>query len=197
MSLFGQFEGMKHFDTQTIYNTFLGLQPRQQTIALIGVGGLLFLLLLLPLFVTTSYLGGLEEDLTVAEEQLGSVVGDVQQYRSLQKDIQSIERAFKRQTNDSLLTIVQRLASEINITAERLSEKGRESEEFYETEKVSFYVGGVTLDQLVQLLHKIESSTQRIMKVRELVVKPTYGNRQLLNAEFKELAAYRLVTEGK
>ncbi len=183
---------LRRFDVEAIYNTFLGLQPRQQTIALASVAGMLVLMLVLPLSLANSHLNGLEERIAQAQQQIETAVGDVRQYSGLQGTLRRLEERFQRQTNESLLTLIQRIAGEVGVNAERPAERGRESSEFYEEEKVSFYLKSVPLEQLVQFLHRLENNRERIIRIKELVIAPVYGNRQMLNAEFKDVAAYRL-----
>lgn len=184
---------VRRFDIEAIYNTFLGLPPRQQTIALASVGALLVVILILPLSVASSHLRGLEKRIAGAQQQIETTVADVRHFSTLQAELKHMEERFQRQSNESLLTVIQRIAGEVGVTAERPAERGRESLEFYEEEKVSFYLKGVPLEQIVKFLHRLESATERIIRVKELVIAPVYGNRQYLNAEFKEVAAYRLV----
>lgn len=183
---------LRRFDVEAIYNTFLGLPPRQQTIALVSVGAIALLVLVLPLSLASSHLGGLEDRIAQAQQHIETTVTDVRQFTALQGDLKRLEERFQRQSSESLLTLIQRIAGDVGVTAERPAERGRESLEFYEEEKVSFYLKGVPLEQLVQFLHKLENATERIIRIKELVVAPVYGNRQFLNAEFKEVAAYRL-----
>lgn len=191
------FDNVRRFDLEALFNSFLGLSPQQQTTALVGIAVALVLMLVLPLSIATGQLGGLEDEIAQAEEKINTVVTDVQRYRAVRQRLDAVEGVYRQQTADSLLTVVQRIASEAGLTPAMLNERVPESQEFFEEEKVGFHVKSVTLEQLVKFVHLLESSRQRMMRIKALVVAPVYGNRQLLNAEFKELAAYRLAAEGK
>jgi hypothetical protein len=197
MALADILNSVRHIDLEGLYNTFLGLHPRQQTIALVGCGVGLLLILVLPISIAAGKLGGLEEDIAKTQAQIDTAVEKIQQYAKRKKELDRLEQQFTSQSGDSPLTVIQRIASDMGIKAERPAEKGKEPLEFYEEEKVSFHLRGVDLEQVVNFLHKLETSTQRIMRAREVIIAPEYGNRSELKAELKEVAAYRLVAEGK
>lgn len=187
---------MRRFDLDALYNSFLGLPPRHQTIAMAVSGVTLLLLLILPISLASGRLGTLEAEIAEAQQQIETAVTQIQQYRAARSRQTAIEQRFKQQATDSLLTVIQRLAGEAGVTVDNPAERGRESFDIYEEEMARFHVKSVPLDQLIKFLHQLESSTQRIIRVKELIITPVYGNRQLLNAEFKEIAAYRLVGEA-
>jgi hypothetical protein len=188
---------IRKFDVETLYNTFVGLPPQQQTMALAGGVVTLLLIFILPISIASSQLGGMEEDLQRMQERIDMIVDDIERYASMQGTMKTLERKFKGQTAESLLTVIQRIAKEVDVEAQRPAERGRDSLEYYDEEKASFHVKNVSLEQVVQLIHKIESSKQRIMRVKEMTIYPVYGNRSQLNAEFKEVAAYRFAAEAK
>lgn len=185
----------QRFDLEALYNTFVGLTSRQQLFVGGGVLGVLVVALVLPVMVAGAYLGGLQDDIAVARRQVDKVVQLVQRYQQARTRFTAASQVFQQQSGDTILPAIKRIAEEGGVTLEGRTERGRESFDIYEEEKASFNVKGVTVEALVKLLHAVESSKQRIMRVRELIVAPVYGNRQLLNAEFKEVAAYRLVEE--
>lgn len=185
----------QRFDLEALYNTFVGLTPRQQLLTGLGVLGALVVALVLPVMVATAYLGGLQADIAQARKQVEKVVQLVQRYQAARARVTAASLVFQQQSGDTILPAIKRIAEEGGVTLEGRTERGRESFDIYEEEKASFNVKGVNVETLVKLLHAVESSTQRIMRVRELIIAPVYGNRQLLNAEFKEVAAYRLVEE--
>lgn len=196
MALQDTMSAIRRLDVDALYNSFLGLPPRHQTITLAVGAVVLLLLLILPISLASGRLGTLEGEIAEAQQQIETVVTQIQQYRAARNRLTTIEQRFKQQATDSLLTVIQRLAGEAGVTVDNPAERGRESFDIYEEEMARFHLKSVPLDQLVTFLHQLESSTQRIIRVKELIITPVYGNRQLLNAEFKEIAAYRLVGEA-
>ncbi len=188
---------VRRLDLESIYNTFLGLPPRQQTIGLISGIGAIILIVFMPVYIASNKLMSMENEIVTIQKQLNTVVQEVRDYTAAQAKWKAIERKFRRQTGDSLLTSIQRIADKQGLTIDRPAERGREVSEYYEEELVSFNLKSITLEQLVHFLHALESSSQRIIQIKEISIAPVYGNRTLLNAEFKQVGAYRLVVEGK
>ncbi|MBI2343236.1 MAG: type II secretion system protein M [Deltaproteobacteria bacterium] len=188
---------LRRVDLNALYNTFLGFSPRQQTVVLAGGGLTILLILILPISIAAGKLGSLESQIVETQDQIDTVIHDIQGYKDVQERLQAIEQQFRQQTGESLLTLIQGIASQMNLSAERPAERGRESYEYYEEEMVSFHLKAVPLEQLVKFLHAVESARQRIVRIKEIIIAPVYGNRQLLNAELNEVAAYRLVAEEK
>lgn len=189
---------LKRFDAETLLNTFLGLAPREQIVAGVSALGVLVLIFIVPLAIANSFLGGFEEDIAAAQERMNKGVQLIQQYNQVRASTQNFEQLFTAQSADSIITAIQRVANDAQITLQPPpAERGKESFDIYEEEKAGFKLKGTTLEQTVKLLQGLEGATQRIMRVRELVLSPTYGNRQQLDAEFKDVTAYRLVGEEK
>jgi len=197
MDLKDTIQSLRRFDLESLFNTFLGLPPRQQTTALVGIGVALLLIVVLPVSIAAGRLGSLEKQIAEAREGVDTVVTEIQRYQELKTRLEGIEGIFKRQSADLLLTVIERIGSEAGVTVEQLSKKPAVVEENYEEERASFQLKKIALPQLVKFLNLLESSPQKIVRIKELITKPVYGNRKLLNAEFREVAAYKLVQEEK
>lgn len=188
---------VRGFDAESLYNSFLGLPPQQQTMAIGGSALALLLMLVLPISIAAGKLGSLESRIAEARTGVDAMVTEVQRYQTLQQEKEAIEGVFKRQSGDFLMTVIEKIAADTEVKAEQLQKKPPVSEDIYEEERASFVVQSVPLEQLVKVLHALESSPQKIIQIKELIVKPVYGNRAVLNAEFREVSTYKLVTEEK
>lgn len=187
---------LRRFDFDALFNTFLSMPPKQQTITLAVGGVLIFVFTVVPFFVVMSHLSGLEDDIAQHQEQMNSAIQNIHAFRQVEAELGALEKHFAQQSADSLLTVVKRVAEDSEVRAENSAGKGEEENEIFKEERLRFHVKQVELPQLVKFLHELESTTQRIIRVKKVKVTPVYGNRTLLNADFSEVSAYSLVADG-
>ncbi len=191
------FNNLRRLDIESIYNTFVGLPPQQQTIALVGTIVAVLLLTILPISLAGSQLGALETDVTHAQKRIDDAVVEITKYNEAKNRMTQIEQQFARQSGESLLAVIPRLATAAGVTSETPTEGLPESFDVYEVEKVSFTVPSAPLDQVVKFIYQLESNPQRIIRINKLKITPSYQSRTQLKAEFREVSAYKLVGQAK
>ena len=82
---------LKRFNFETLYNTFLGLNPREQMIALGGAAAGLLLLVGLPLSLASAKLGSLEEQIREGSEKQMEIARRMEQYQQIKKSLGRLE----------------------------------------------------------------------------------------------------------
>lgn len=191
------FGSLKRFDWEAVFNTFLALPARQQTVVLAAAIGVMALLVLVPVGVAVSSLQGLQSEVAAARDTLSSLTVDIQKYRESEGRVGALQKVFAGQSTDSLRTAISRIAGDAGVKVDEMAERGnKESFDFHEEEKGSFQLKNISLKDLVAFLHALETSTQRVIRVKKMIVRPDQKNRQLLNADFSEVAGYRLLNES-
>ena len=69
---------------EDLYNAFLGLEQRQQTLAVIGGIVLCLLIIILPISCASSKLGGLDKQYTKSRKSMNTFMGKIHRYQSSQ-----------------------------------------------------------------------------------------------------------------
>lgn len=185
---------VRRLDWNGALNTFLALPSRQQTIVLAGAIAIAAMVILVPLGIVVSSLQSMEAQIAETRGVLTSLTIDIQKYRDANAEVTALQKVFAAQSADSLRTAISRVGSESSVKVDDMSERGnKESFDFHEEEKGSFQLKGIAIKDLVAFLHKLETSTQRIIRVKKMIVRPDQRKRDQLNVDFSEVSAYRLL----
>lgn len=180
---------------ENLYNTFVGLSPRDQILAMVGGGVLGFLLLVLPLSITSSHLSGIEESIVKSHQQIDDIVGLIGDYQRIKSQYQSMDEALKR-GGGSISSSVEGVVESAGLR-ERVStikERPVRPTDLYDEMVVDVSMTKLTLDQIVSLLHQIEQSRTQVLRVVRIQLRVNFESRSLLDATFT-VSSYRLTGE--
>src|SRR3990167_5274662 len=100
----------RRFNFEALYNTFLGLQPREQIYALIGTGVVILIILGLPLSLASSKLGSLETQITQGRDKERQIVRELERYQQLQQQLKATESQISKGFDSTITTTMETLA---------------------------------------------------------------------------------------
>ncbi|MBI4124940.1 MAG: hypothetical protein HY609_07070 [Deltaproteobacteria bacterium] len=188
---------LKRFNFDTLYNTFLGLNPREQIFALIGAGAALLLVVGLPLLLASSKLSGLEEQIREGNEKRMEIGRRMEQYQQLRKKLGEMESRVEQGFDATVSSSLTGLATEAGLgeRIQNIRERGATPSELFDEISVEVKLTKVTLPQLIDYLYKIEKDPKRILRVTEMRIKRRFDDKRLFDVEF-QASTYRLQQAG-
>ena len=197
MGLKSRYSLFRRFDLDSLYNTFVGLTPREQMMAL-GVSAFLLLLVVgLPISLMSGKLSGLEKRIDQSRETQKQVLRDIEYFQKLQADMKTVEDRFSRGFDSTITTTMETLAGQAGIREQidSLKERPPNPSDLFDENSVDVRLRKVTLPQLVDYLFKIEHHPQLLLRVKQIQIKPRYDNKQLLDVSF-QVSTFRLQQGG-
>lgn len=174
-------------NVEDLTNAFMGLEQKEQTIAVM-VGVLVFILLLvLPISCASSKLSGLQTDYQKQKKETADLMAKLSEYQTSKGKLEALKVSLKGGGGDSLSTVMESLANEAGIgpNIEKLRPVNLESNDYYDEVGVDAIVSKVSLSQATDYLTKIVQYTKAPLRIKKLQMKPRYENRSLLNLTFE------------
>lgn len=174
--------GLLNLNFEDLYNGFMGLEDRAQTLTVLGLVVVFLMLLVLPVTCASSKLGQMQEEFDKGKKSIEDLVKKVGDYELSRSKLQVLRKKFSTGANESMSTVMESLANEVGIgsNVDRLRPVNLDTTEFYDEVGVDATVSKITLDQAVQFIDKIEKNSKIPMRIKKLEIKPSYQNRQLL-----------------
>lgn len=197
MSLKSKYVILERFNIETLYNTFLGLQPKEQIIALIVAGVLLVLVVIMPISLAGSKISGLEKTLSTGREQINDVVREIGDFNREKAKLTSVEAQLKSGFDTSISTTLENLATQSGLkeSVESLKERPLVPSDIFDEASIDVRIARTTLPQLVDFLYKIESEKAKVLRIKQMQIKPRYDNKKLIDASF-QVSTFKLSGEG-
>lgn len=187
---------LQRINLESLYNTFVGLPARQQTMALVGaiVGALL--IVVLPLSLAAGKLHGLETEISSTRTKMGEMAREIDQYNKVRAKKVALETFLKSGFDASIAATLEAIGTQAEMKehVDALKEKPVVPSEIYDEVSVEVKVSRVTLQQLVGYLHKIENAPNKVLRIKRIEVRARFDNRHLVDATF-EVASYKLTQE--
>ena len=167
---------------------FLMLQRREQALV-VGAAALVLLLALFTFVIDPirERAANLDRRLVSAGRQLAELRSLRDDYRRQQRVIDRVDRRLRRQRrNFAIFSYLEQVAARTGVQdkIQSVNTLASPPNTEYREESVEVRMEGVTLGQLVDYLHRVESSP-RILRIRRLQVGPTRDNRQLLSVRLR------------
>ena len=169
-------------------NYFHMLQRREQ-IFVIGAG-ILVLVVVLFTFVIDPILAraaNLDRRLAAASRQFAEFQTLRDDYQHQKQVIDRIDAQLRRQKkNVAIFSHLEQVAEQIGIQDKirSINTVASPPNSVYKEDSVEIRMEGVTLEHLIQYLHRVERS-QQVLRVKRLQVSPIRDNRQLLSVRFR------------
>ncbi|MBI2091822.1 MAG: hypothetical protein HYT75_02340 [Deltaproteobacteria bacterium] len=197
MSLKSKYAVLERFNIETLYNTFLGLQPREQIIAMIVAGIVLIVVIIMPISLAGSRISALEKAIFTSRDQINDVVREIGDYNREKSQLNAVESQLRSGFDTSISTTIESLASQSGIkeSMESLKERPLAPSDIFDEASVDVRIARITLEQLVDFLYKVEGEKGRVLRVKQLQAKPRYDNRKLLDVSF-QVSTFKLSGEG-
>ncbi len=178
-------KNLQKFNFDDWYNVFLGLEKRQQTLAVAGFLLLFLVLLWLPSQFLSSRIAGIEgkyQDYLNEAKQLHQVLNE---YAVLQSALN--QSRTRMGGEDDLSGLVYGQAEQFGIPKKKVNIKSVKLPpgELFEQEGKEIEIKSVPYDQLMRLLAGIQSHPDKPIVIKKLILKIDRKNRQLVSeAEF-------------
>ncbi len=186
MAQAGKYSLRERLKIDELYDTFIGLAPKQQMLAGGGVVLGLLLLIFIPVTCASSRLSKLEKQIESHEKNVSKVVGKIGEYNQVKGRLKELESRIRPKSQVQLRTRIETLATQSGITnnIDSLKEKSNPGEDLEEL-IVDVRVSKLSLGQILEFIYGMESQGDISLRVQRLQLKPRYDNRQLFDADFE------------
>lgn len=197
MSLKSKYAIFERFNVETIYNTFLGLQPKEQIIALAVCGVLLLLIVIMPISLASGRISKLEKSIIAGKDQINDVMREIAEYNKDKAKLNSVESQLKSGFDSSISTTMEGIASQSGMkeNIDSLKERPLVPSDVYDEVGVDVRISRVGLQQLIDFLYKVENEKARVLRIKQLQAKPRYDNKKLLDVTM-QVSTFKLSGEG-
>ena len=185
---------LERLKLQNLYNTYLGLTPREQTFALIGAAVVLLMVIILPVTVASGKISRLERSIDEANDRLKDITYEINQLNETKAEQAQVEAKLAGGFDASISTTLENLASRSGISEriDSLKEKPVSPSDLFDEASVDVRLKKVTLSELIDYLYNIEHNQEKLLRLRRLEIKPRYDNPKEFNVSF-QVSTYRLL----
>jgi len=188
---------IERFKLQNLYNVYLGMTPREQTVSLIAACAILLLIIVLPVSVGSSKISKLQKSIEDSNAQLKSVTREIDELNKAKAELAQVETTLAGGFDASISTTLESLAGKAAIKdrIDSLKEKPAAPSDLFDEASVDVRLRKVSLSQLVDYLYSIEQNPERLLKLKRLEVKPRFDNKKEFDVSF-QVSTYRLLEAG-
>lgn len=189
----GRFD-IKQLKLETLYNVYLGMNPKEQTVALVVAIAAVLLVLILPVVVASNRISKLEDDVERGRDQMREVMRAVESYDEKTAQFKQLQKAVGQGFDSSISTTLESIAeaSGIKDRIDALKEKPTTPTETFDEASVDVRLKKMKLQELVDYLYAIENNQNSVLRLKQLSIKSRFDNRQELDASFT-ISTYRLL----
>ena len=166
---------------QAVFET---LSPRERV--LVGTVGALFGLLVLLLGVVApvrSAISAAHERVAAAEQELAAAAQLRAELEEVRGRLGAVEQRIREGPRGNIFTTLEALARESAVKVDSMEPQTAQSSERYRETKVQVSLKGVTLAQLANYLHRIESAAQ-LLSIKSLRIRTRADKPELLDVTF-------------
>lgn len=184
MSLLEKINSVTKLSYDDIYNTFLGLERRQQMIAASVVAVLLIVILFAPITCVTSKLNEKEEEYKEYVGMASELYAVLGEYSALRGDFSKIEESFGKLGGDSLSRVIYSLAEEIGIKKSNVSLKSvnLSTSDLFEEVGKQATIKNALFDQTIRLLDQLVNYKELPLSIKKLAIKVDPQNKQVMKS---------------
>lgn len=167
-----------------IRSAFEGLAPRERWLVL-GAGATLLLTLVLLGVVNPMIAAGNRAAARVgnAEDQLLAVEQLRRRYEDVNTRLSRVEQRIRQGPQGEIFTTLESLARDSTVKIDSMEPRTSPANDSYNETKVQVVLKGVTLAQLVNYLHRIETAPQ-VLSVKSLRVRTRQDRPEMLDVTF-------------
>lgn len=191
---------LERLKVANLYSAYFGMSPREQTVALVGAAVVLILIVVLPIAVASSRIGRLEREVAEGRRQFKEVVRAIDAYDRKRNQLVGLQQQLAGGYDQSISTTLESIAEQNGIKdrIDSLKEKPAATTDLFEEASVDVRLKRVLLQQLVDFFYAIEHHPDKMLRLKQLSIKPRFDNKQELDVSFT-VSTYRLLegaTEG-
>lgn len=179
---------------QNLYNTYLAMTPREQTIALVAAAVILVLVVILPVMVASGKITKLERSIDEGTSQLKNITREIDSLNEAKVQLKDVEGTLAGGFDASISTTLENLAGKAGIKdrIDSLKEKPAAASDLFDEASVDVRLKKVTLNELIDYLYSIEQSPEKLLRLKRIEVKPRYDNKKEFDVSF-QVSTYRLL----
>jgi len=177
-----------------LYSAYLGMSPREQTMALIGTAVALILVFVLPVTVASGRIGKLEREVQQGKGHLRDIIRAIDSYNRKKATLSQMQKSLAGGFDSSISTTLESMAEQSGIKEkiDSLKEKPTSPSDLFDIASVDVRLRRVSLEQLVDFLYRIENQPDKMLRLRQLSIKPRFDNKQEMDVSFT-VSTYRLL----
>ncbi len=177
-----------------LYSAYLGMSPREQTMALIGAAVALILVFVLPVTVASGRIGKLEREVQQGKGHLRDIIRAIDSYNRKKATLSQMQKSLAGGFDSSISTTLESMAEQSGIKEkiDSLKEKPTSPSDLFDIASVDVRLRRVSLEQLVDFLYRIENQPDKMLRLRQLSIKPRFDNKQEMDVSFT-VSTYRLL----
>jgi len=177
-----------------LYNVYLGMNPREQTIALVVAIIAVLLVLILPVTVASSRISKLENEANRGRGQLRDIMRAIESYDGKTTELKQLQKMVGGGFDSSISSTLESIAENNGIKdkIDSLKEKAAAPSEIFDEASVDVRLKKVGLQQLINYLNAIENNPNTLLRLKKLSIKTRFDNKQELNVAFT-VSTYRLL----
>lgn len=184
MALLDKFDFANKISFDDLYNTFLGLERRQQILVSVAAVVILILVITLPVTLVSSMLNQKESEYTEYLNEASELEGVLQQIKKLQGGVNTAVGSRSKGT-DILRTVIYELAQKVGvqdskINARTIDSKGKGTSELLEEVSKNVDIRNVSFDLLMKFLDKIETYDKFPIRIKQLKLKADRRDRTMI-----------------
>lgn len=165
-------------------SAYEGLSSREQLLVLgaaTAVGlALVYLLVVSPV---QRFAASASRRVEIAEQELELVQRLRREYDEVHGRLASVEQRIRSGPRGEIFTTLEKLASESAVKVDSMEPRTSPASDSYRETKVQVSLKGITLAQLVNYLHRIDSSAQ-VLSVKSLRIRARKDKPELLDVTF-------------
>ena len=179
--MFEQFKNLQKINFDDLYNTFLGLDKRQQTLAVLGFVLVFLIFLWLPAQFLSVKISNLQENYVSYQSDAQKLKQALNEYGSMQA---ALTQTSTVGAEDSLSGLIYNMSEEFGIPKKKVSLKSMSKlpqGDLFEQDGKDVEIKAVPFDQLMRLIHGLESNTKIPIVMKKLDMKVDKKNRQVIN----------------
>lgn len=196
MVLKSKYSALRRINIDALYNTFLGMTPREQIIAIVGIAVVLLIIIILPISLASSKISRMNNLLEKSQEQMSDIVHEIDGFNNAKAKLDALEGGLKKGGDMPLSTTIENIADKVGVKDSIQSQKERPgiNSELFDESIMEVRLLKVPLDKLVELFYNVESDKDRVLRISKMDIKPRHDNRQLFDAVF-EVSTFKLAGE--
>lgn len=185
---------VERFKLDALYNVYLGMNSREQTMAMVAAGAIVLLVIILPVVIASGRIGRLEQDASRGREQIREVMNAIESYEARKGTLKQLQDAIGGGFDPSISTTLETLAekNDIKDKIDSLKEKTVAPSEVFDEASVDVSIKKITLEKLIEYIQEIENNKSSLLRLKKLSIKTRFDNKQELDVTFT-VSTYRLL----
>jgi len=186
MAKSGKYSWKERLNLQELYETFLGLAPREQMAAGAGIAVVLLLIIVIPVACASHRLSKMQVQIDSHEKNISKIVSKIGEFNDAKAKLKSVEGQIKPKSQVQLRTKIESLANQSNISSniDSLKESSNPGEDFEEL-VVDVKMSKLQLSQIIEFIFGVEGQNDLKLHVNRIQLKPRYDNRQQFDVDFE------------